>query len=102
MKKFTVSYELVTDESAEHGDAEDRGRISTTDLLRDAIDDLMGCGEAIIDVEPNDRKDPRWVTIYYDRNCYGEYESRDLYFRINEGPTLSTRKRIAKLLGAKI
>ena len=35
---FAVTYEIVTDESAEHGDAEERGFIAKNVSLRDAID----------------------------------------------------------------
>lgn len=40
MPKFNITYEIVTDESAEHGDVEERGFISQDVDLRTAVSDL--------------------------------------------------------------
>lgn len=98
MKKYTVDYEIVTGYSLEIGDVEDRGRISTTDCLYIAIEDLTGRGLPIIGAWPNDSEDPRWVTVCYDGDDYGEQELRSLYFRIKDGPTLSSRRRISNYI----
>jgi len=91
VNKYTIDYEIIDDDRP----IRDRGRISSTNLLRDAFEDLFNCGQQVVDVEPNNQHNPRWVTVYYGLNAYGQYESRDLYFgRIS----LSSRKRIAKLM----
>jgi len=38
MNKFSVTYEIVTPESAEYGDAEDRGWVVEDATLRDALE----------------------------------------------------------------
>lgn len=110
-KRYTVGYEIITEESAKHGDAESRGVISETNILRDAIDDVMGHNQTILAVEANDAGDPRWVTVYYDMDPYtGDYENRDIYFAYmcrtpsgkNACMSTSSRKRIARLLGARV
>jgi len=101
VKKFTISYELLTEDSLKRNDVEDRGRVSTTDCLRLAIEDLTGCALPIIGAWPNDNEDPRWVTVCYDWDDYGEQEVRDIYFRIKDGPTLSSRRRISNYICSK-
>ena len=95
-KKYSVSYEIITDESSRYGEAEEHGTISYSDCLRDAIEDVLGGNQSIISVEPNDY-DYRWITVYYDIDpITGDNENRDLYF--NTDLSLSSRRRIAKLL----
>ena len=102
-KRYTVGYEIITEESAKHGDAESRGVIAETNILRDAIDDVMGHNRSIIAVEANDAECPRWVTVYYDMDPYtGEYENRNIYFSYMSRMSTSSRKRIARLLGARV
>ena len=94
---FHVSYEIVTDESAEHGDAEERGMISDNVCLRDAIEDLLSAQYDISAIEENDKLDPHWITVYYDMDpAYGHYENRSLH--LPRHLTLWTRQRIARLI----
>jgi hypothetical protein len=98
MKRYSVNYEIITDESARYGDAEEHGSISDSDCLRDAVEDVLGCSQRILNIEASDN-DYRWITVYYDEDpTTGDYENRDLFF--NTDVTLASRKRIAKLLGA--
>ena len=99
--KYSVTYEIITEESAEHGDAEERGFISEGVSLRDAIDDLMSASaDRLTCIEANDSYDPYWVTVCYAMHFVtGDYERRSLHLPRNL--SLSTRKRIARLLGAK-
>ena len=96
MNKYTIDYEMIDDDRP----IRDTGRISSTNLLRDAFEDLFNCGQEVVDVEPNNRQNPRWVTVYYGLNAYGQYESRDLYFGFDL--SLSSRKRIVKLMERSI
>ena len=98
MNKYTIDYEMIDDDRP----IRDRGRISSTNLLRDAFEDLFNCGQQVVDVEPNSQHNPRWVTVYYGLNAYGQYESRDLYFGGKHDISLSSRKRIVKLMERSI
>ncbi len=94
---FHVSYEIVTEESAEHGDAEERGMISDNVCLRDAIEDLFSAKYDISAIEENDALDPHWVTVYYDMDqAYGHYENRSLH--LPRHLTFWSRQRIVKLV----
>jgi len=98
--KYSVTYEIITEESAEHGDAEERGFISEGVSLRDAIDDLMSVSADVSCIEANDSYDPYWVTFCYAMHfATGDYENRSLHLPRNL--SLATRKRIVRLLGAK-
>lgn len=100
-KKYSVGYEIITDESSTYGDAEERGIISESNCLRDAMEDALG-GNAkrVTDIEASDG-DYRWITVYYDMDLTtGDYENRTLFF--NTDVSLSSRKRIAKLMERSI
>lgn len=99
-KKYSVSYEIITDESSRYGDAEEHGIISESDCLRDAIEDVLGGNQKIYSIEPNDN-DYGWITAYYDIDpITGDNENRDLYF--NTDVSLSSRRRVAKLMERSI
>jgi len=96
---FHVSYEIVTEESAQFGDAQERGVISDNVSLRDALEDLLSARANVSSVEANDSLDPYWVTVYYDMDlAYGHYENRSLH--MPPSLTLSTRKRIERIVKA--
>ena len=102
---FCVSYEIVTEESAENGEAEERGVIDEELTLRDAIKEvhrtrtnLVGGVEAI---QPNswpvDRV--RWITVHNSTEYEtGARESRTLH--IPDTITPASSRRIARLVGA--
>ena len=106
MPSFMVTYEIVTDESAENGDAQERGFVAENTSLRGAIDGLSAasnsCELASIDADswPISRDNPpRWITYQYSRDWQsGEFESRSIHFP--RGITGSSAIRIARLLGA--
>jgi hypothetical protein len=96
---FHVSYEIVTEESAEYGDAQERGVISDNVSLRDALEDLLSARANVSSIEANDSLDPYWITVYYDMDlAYGHYENRSLH--MPRSLTLSTRKRIERIVKA--
>jgi hypothetical protein len=99
---FNVSFEIVTDESAEHGDAESRGFISEGVALREALDDLFATNGNYSSVEAIEANEhpvdcPRWLTVYNGRDEYGEAESRSIHFP--ETMTAASRIRVARLIG---
>jgi len=101
MLKFSVTYEIVTPESAEHGDAAERGYIAQDIPLREAIDEL-GYGTQGIESNEYPVTDPRWITAYCTndgtRRFYeqGETESRSLHFP--DSMTAASKLRVCRLL----
>jgi hypothetical protein len=103
MVKFAVTYEIVTEESAEDGEAEDSGFVGENMRLREAIDcvtstDSCHCSQS--GIEPSDSRveSMRWVTVYNGMDYIsGEVENRSLH--IPDTVTASSRRRIARLMG---
>ena len=93
---FTVTYEVVTPESAEYGDAEERGFVSESCNLREAINLVGG---QVTEASEYPIISPRWLTNYEYNEDYttGAREARSMHFPDNTTP--SSRIRIAKLLG---
>jgi hypothetical protein len=107
MLKFNVYYEIVTPESAEQGDVDERGEIATGLSLREAIaavnetrTSLVGGVECI---EASDSRvgDARWFTVTNGMEFEtGAVESRSLH--IPDHVTPASRRRIARLLGVRV
>lgn len=95
--RFSVTYETVTDESAEHGDAAARGYVLESCTLREAIDEL-GCGHVEADCYPVTlHTAPRWFTCYHGIDYRtGNDESRALH--VPDTITAASRLRLARLL----
>lgn len=104
--RFAVTYEVVTDESAEHGDAEERGYILENVSLRAAVVSVGNtrtdcvCGSS---VEANCTYPgvPSWITVQNGMEFEtGAYEARSLH--IPDTVTPASAIRIARYLGAYI
>lgn len=102
---FSVSYEITTYESAENGEADERGVIDEGLTLRDAITEvhrtranLVGHVEAIqSNAWPANRV--RWITVHNSAEYEtGARESRTLH--IPDTITPASSRRIARLVGA--
>ena len=101
---FSVTYEIVTQESADYGDTDSRGYIAEDVSLRDALQYVTEtrtneCGgiESISADSSHGR--PRWVTVQNSMEyTSGAYESRSIHIPSNVSD--STASRIARLLGA--
>lgn len=103
MQTFNVTYEIVTPESAEDGDAEERGFICEDVSLREAIEAVRQTRTNAVDgvecIEPAGSADFRWITIVNGMEYEtGAQESRSIH--IPDNVTNATRHRIARLLGA--
>jgi hypothetical protein len=103
MAKFSVSYEIVTEESAEAGDADERGFISEDSSLRHALTDLFGTRtqqvEGITGIETDSwaGRRPRWVSVYNGMEFLtGDFETRS--FHIPDTVTNASACRIARLI----
>lgn len=88
--KFNVTFEIITEESAEFGDVEESGFIAQGVSLRGAITSFV-----IGPIEANEYPvcDPRWLTSYgQDYPC----ENRSLHFPDNM--TAASKIRVCRLL----
>lgn len=103
MKRATVAYEIVTEDSAAFGAAQEQGYISHSEPLRYAVADLMDTRTAEVDnVESIDATVSEGTTIITINNGRefrtGAWESRSLYINC----TLASGKRLARLIGARV
>lgn len=103
LKQFSVTYEIVTEESAADGEAEERGFVHHWCTLRDAIDAIGGTAQEA-DSYPCDGS-ARWFTnSEYNKDTAAYFatgaESRSLH--IPENVTPASRNRIARLLGVRV
>ena len=103
---FDVTYEIVTEESAEYGDAEERGFIDKNMTLRDALEAVRATrtnrvdGVTAIELSSSGHSFA-WITICNGMEYEtGAYESRSIH--LPDSLTGSTRVRVARLLGARI
>ena len=101
---FSVTFEIVTPESAEHGDAESRGHIVAGVSLREAVQcvgetESPHCSRECIECDELPVTAPHWITVYNSPDYLtGASESRSLH--IPEGVTAASRVRIARLMRA--
>ncbi len=99
---YSVTYEIVTQESAEHGDAAERGYISEDVSFREAIEDVRATRTAQCDgrhaIEPNASHGPcRWIAVVNGMEFLtGANETRSIHFP--DTVTQSSARRIARLI----
>jgi hypothetical protein len=98
IKKFSVTYETITDESAEQGEAESSGFEAENVSLRDALSIIGGC-EGGVEASECPVLNPRWFTFYKQNEDYGTGEVTNMSLHIPETVTRSSRLRIARLIG---
>lgn len=103
---FTVTYDIVTPESAENGDTEESGFIAKHVPLREAMDLVTGTrtqyvdGVECMECDEYPVREPRWITVINGREyTTGAQESRSLHMPENITP--ASRLRIARLLGVR-
>jgi hypothetical protein len=106
MPKFHVTYEIVTPESAEQGDVDERGFEIENATLREAIEVVHATrtnrvdGVNSIDASCSRIEDAEWFTITNGMEFEtGAYESRSIH--MPSSVTGASRRRIAKLLGVR-
>lgn len=108
MTKFRVTYEIVTPESAEHGDAESRGFVMPGDW-RDDIETAMTQPRNAYDISLREAMDladcaydcGRWWTESEGRCNYrtGAIETRSIH--PPENITAASYARVSRLLGVR-
>lgn len=106
MPNFDVTYEIVTQESAEFGDADESDFVVQNVCLRDAIDAVTSTrtnrvgGVECVEASDSRIEQARWITVQNGMEFEtGACESRSLHFPRNL--TGSSRRRIARLLGVR-
>lgn len=97
MPKFSVTYEVITEESAEHGEADEYGYEIEGESLRDCWEFLRWQG-GHCEANCSDITQATWLSFYCDADCMtGETKNFGLHFPAKL--TGASRKRIAKLFG---
>lgn len=100
MCKFTVTYEIVTEESAENGESDEIGTVDTGLKLRDAIQEVNRTRTNMVDGVESVENSGRWWTVVNGPEFEtGAQESRSLHPEGNI--TDSSRGRISRLIGAR-
>lgn len=100
MPKFNVTYDIVTPESAEHGDIAEDGFIAENVGLRDAIDALFETRTRRVDGISYAESGDSYFTVGNGMEIEtGAHETRRLHFP--QSTTDSTWHRIARLLEAR-
>jgi hypothetical protein len=105
MAQFHVTYEIVTEASADDGDCEDCGFVAENISLREAIDlvnatESSHCEQSGIEANDSCISNARWITVYNSADWIeGRAESRSLH--IPDNATAASRRRIARLLGVR-
>ncbi len=102
-REFSVSFEIVTPESAENGEAEDSGFELESGSLREAVETLFGTrtsgvgGVEYIEPDCSDTTQARWLTVANGMEFRtGARESRSLHFPNTMTP--ASRARLCALL----
>lgn len=102
-KQFNVTFERITDESAEIGDADSRGFVGEDLPLRAAlslVEQTLEAGVMYIEPSASYVRDARWLTWYGAREMHaGDFLNVSLHFPASL--TGASRARIARLVGAR-
>lgn len=98
---FSVTYEIVTPQSAEHGEAEATGFELEAGTLREAWDIVRWGCEGGIEADEWPVIAPRRVSYYGVETSYvdGAVKSYSVHFPANITP--ASARRVARLLGAR-
>ena len=102
MKNWTVTYQIVTEESAENGEADEIGTLGTFDNLRDAMQCVTRTrtchvGGCEVHASASVLEHASWLTVQNGMEFLtGAHEARSLHFPDNV--TGASRKRIYQLL----
>ena len=100
MPRFSVTYDIVTPESAEHGDTAENGFISSRVRLRDAVADFLRGRTRHRDSGNGVEDQGDWFANYHGMEFKtGAYETRYLFPPHNVTP--ASYARLARLLGIR-
>jgi hypothetical protein len=96
MTTFDVTYDIVTHESAEHGDTAERGFVAQGISLREAIREIGGCAYEA-DCWPV--RGPRYFINHEFNEDFATGARETRYLHLPNHLTEASRLRIARLLG---
>lgn len=101
MNSFNVTFEIITPESAENGEAESMGFEHENCSLREAWDCVRWGCEGGVEANEWPMQSPRWVTFYNVETDFrtGAVKSLSVHFPRNITPASAIR--LARLFGAK-
>lgn len=97
MNKFNVTFETVTEESAEVGEPESTGFEAEGVSLREALSIIGGC-EGGVESNEYPVRAPRWFTFFKQNEDYSTGEVTNMSLHLPESLTPSSRLRIARLV----
>ena len=102
-KLFNVTYELISEESAEYGESADNGFEAIDVTLREALDYVTQtrtchCGGVVaVEASCSDNRQASWITVYNGMEFLtGFHENRSIHFPDNI--TASSRARLCRLV----
>lgn len=100
---FNVHFEVITDESAEHGEPERLGTLATAVSLRDALEMIRQDASshcALEAIEPSESpvtSRNAWINVMYGRDWItGEFQNYSLHSE--QGISPASMRRLVKLL----
>lgn len=93
---WAVTYEIVTPESAEQGEANERGYAEHGCTLREAV--AYMCGEGGLEASDSEAGLARWLTAYNTDEDYATGAETSHSLHIPERITASSRRRLYWLL----
>lgn len=102
MSGFSITYEIVTPESAEDGDNAESGFLVEDVTFRDAMDELRWYRGAYVEADSyagGRPHRPRWFTFYNADEDYSTGAVTNYSLHLPERITDASRMRIARLLG---
>jgi len=99
MKGFSITYDIVTPESAEDGDLADCGMHAEGLTFREAMDELRWHRGCHVEADSYPLHRPRWFTFYEAEHDYATGAVTSYSLHIPEHITEASRKRIARIVG---
>lgn len=99
MNAFSITYETVTPESAEHGETDDFGFLHENLTFREAIDFLQCCLGCHVEADCFPVRGPRWFTFYKAEENYSTGSETSYSLHLPDNITEPSRQRIARLVG---
>lgn len=99
MRGFSITFEVITPESAEDGEVAESGFLEEGLTLRDAIEALRWDRGCYVDSNSYPVTAPRWFTFYETDHDYATGAVTNKALHLPNHLTPSTRRRIARLVG---
>lgn len=96
---FRITYEIVTPESAEYGEAEECGVFMDNVSFGEAMSELRWHKGGYVEADCCPVQNPRWFTFFDADENYATGARTSYSLHIPEHITESSRMRIASLLG---